>query len=991
HLQIALLAALLHTLFWIEVASLLEDRVPTGRLVIAAVLIAAFGAGFWVQYRLRNSTSIHALRGRGAESRLPVTRKVAPVVESLLLDRLIPIKDLSGTDATDLIERAFHNYRMQDRIEGMLGKNRRQFNVVLIAADTLRWDEVGKQENGRSITPNIDRFSETSLKFERAYTPYPTSNYAYSSMLTGYYPRWSPAHFAKVGERPHPDDLALPEILRRAGWETSGITSFNRAGVQEGGAFAHTKIGFNVFNPLDNESELTAPEVTGSALAQIEKRDPRRPFLMWVHYMDPHLTYRPHDEFDFGRDSRDLYRGEIAYMDHHLGTLFDRLERADLRDNTIIIFFADHGEAFDEHFASEHNNSLFDEEIRVPMLVRIPGIEPRGLGVMGNLVDVTPTVLSLVGIQDPHERMGRDLTPLLLNLVTEAEWVDFSYSEIFPRRKPLGREMQRALIYQGLKLVRYAGDTSAQLFDLTLDPRENVDAFNPEDRRQQRLIGFMSALDLRFDGFMGAANAAKEQRARLIDQMDQVLARLENSRPDDDDVAVADYLRLAFGHDRRLLDGAAAIFDADRLRRARHAMMAMSFDEKRPTVFRAHLFTILTLLPDPDLEDYMRRCLAAPELIVARGAARWLALRGDVSGRQILLDSLENCSPTWGLFTAPALAKIGERQATDYLLAGLDRVHPQDVVESIVGLADLSYPELFIEVRERLSAGSIGVALPEAENASVAAAARSSSASATFTLLSHARSREASVARRARDELSQRLGRERQAGGLAMIEKANLGDNAGREGDWRLAASFYLDALRIGEEQGLEDPLIRIRAARCLALSQDGPAARRLLEPLLGPESSVAIRRYARSLDSAMEAGADLLQSVSSLRLRAEVAKPFEDQQLIGTMIARRVTLENTGTLPITGGAWFRGLRLVWYFQNTETGAFIRPNGDAHLIATFLPRDGIPPGESREFFVITQSPPYPGRYEPQLVITRRPWFEDDHTTLLKLPPIDIGR
>src|SRR5690606_37393952 len=102
-----------------------------------------------------------------------------------------------------------------------------------------------------------------------------------------------------------------------------------------------------------------------------------KPFFLWVHYLDPHAEYVPHEQFSFGSESRDLYDGEIAFTDHHVGRVLTALQQSPYADNTIIIVASDHGEAFGEHGMLRHGFELWEAIVRVPFLVYVPGQPPR--------------------------------------------------------------------------------------------------------------------------------------------------------------------------------------------------------------------------------------------------------------------------------------------------------------------------------------------------------------------------------------------------------------------------------------------------------------------------------------------------------------------------------------------------------------------------------------------------------------------------------------
>ena len=135
---------------------------------------------------------------------------------------------------------------------------------------------------------------------------------------------------------------------------------------------------------------------------------------MFMQYIDPHGPYAKRDGHDFGVKAIDLYDSEIAYTDHEIGRFLDGLKKSGLADRTIVVLFADHGESFDEHNLTRHGTALYQHQIHVPVMMRVPGLAPRDVSQWVSLADLAPTMTSLLGVTDGYRRLGRDLAPLLL-------------------------------------------------------------------------------------------------------------------------------------------------------------------------------------------------------------------------------------------------------------------------------------------------------------------------------------------------------------------------------------------------------------------------------------------------------------------------------------------------------------------------------------------------------------------------------------------------
>jgi len=306
-------------------------------------------------------------------------------------------------------------------------------NVVLISLDTLRPDHLGCYGYGRGTSPELDRFASQGILFLDARSQAPWTLPSHMSLFTSMLP--SHNRVEDINERLSEDIPTLAQILRARGYNTAAL-------VNNGQMRAHW--GFDRGFGLWREYEVDTPagnceNITAQALQWLRSR-PKEPFFLFLHYYDPHDPYEPPPPYleRFGstvsgldarqilwthrypgRDIRDqqllreiigAYDGEIAWLDHELGKLL-----AALPENTLTVIFSDHGEAFEEHGWTTHGASLYEEEVRVLLLIRPPGGCRRPLRcdepVM--LLDVAPTILSMCGIKPPEHFEGQDLSVLL--------------------------------------------------------------------------------------------------------------------------------------------------------------------------------------------------------------------------------------------------------------------------------------------------------------------------------------------------------------------------------------------------------------------------------------------------------------------------------------------------------------------------------------------------------------------------------------------------
>lgn len=404
-------------------------------------------------------------------------------------------------------------------------------NVVLITIDTLRADHVGCYGYDRDTTPNIDRFAAKNTVFANAFAPMPTTLPSHSSIMTSLYPfeHGVRANGWKLDEK----HTTLAEILREKGYATAAFTSVWGIGEAQGLAQGFDTLEQSKYFGVGvDKNERLAEHTTAMALDWLkarQKEDP--PFFLWVHYWDPHSDYNPPEparsmfssaqataEVDGTTEclmdlmkkkivplpaDRDylvnLYDGEIRYTDEQVGKLLDFLEN---NRNTLTILVADHGESFGENDSWAHSLRLYEENIRVPLIISLPVPVKAGAVVesQAELVDIMPTVLDFLSIQTERELSGQSLRRAIegrdLDVgrgIIERQYISEEYSERF------GVETDHLL---GIRRWPYKfmmkSSGHIELFNLAVDPREQnnlageqaelVEAFKAESIRNLELI-----------------------------------------------------------------------------------------------------------------------------------------------------------------------------------------------------------------------------------------------------------------------------------------------------------------------------------------------------------------------------------------------------------------------------------------------------------------------------------------------------------------------
>jgi len=362
---------------------------PMPKVVQAAALAAVVVAAFAIW---------RALRGADAR-RTPLTRPVVTAVVIVLVaaawaggTRLVPtpapaplVARASGADMP---------------------------NVLLIMVDTLRADHLSCYGGSPVQTPHIDQLASGGLRYANMFSQASWTRPSVATILTGLYPS---SHGAVHKADRLPDRVdTLAEMLQRGGYRTVGFA--NNANVsaafnfQQGFDEYHYLAPDFFFGASEAASQLAvysglrlvrerflshyvdvhhyyqpAEVVTATVRDWLDHRPPgKEPLFLFVHYMDPHDPYfvhpfngegyarvaNPNPPAELAEKLHRVYAGEVAYLDEHLGVLFDDLRKRGLWDRTLVVLTADHGEEFHEHGGWWHGTTLYDEQVHVPLLVK---------------------------------------------------------------------------------------------------------------------------------------------------------------------------------------------------------------------------------------------------------------------------------------------------------------------------------------------------------------------------------------------------------------------------------------------------------------------------------------------------------------------------------------------------------------------------------------------------------------------------------------------
>jgi arylsulfatase A-like enzyme len=424
-------------------------------------------------------------------------------------------------------------------------------SVVLVVLDTVRADRLGCLGGTRGLTPRLDGLADESTLFTAAYSHAPWTLPSVASLLTSRIPAGHGAGGRLGSFRSLGDDLAtLPATMRDGGLVTGAIVNVQflteRFGLTRG--FAHV----DAHVPTSNRDDRRAGPTTDAALAWLGEHG-AGPFFLLVHYFDPHLLYdppQPHrGRFAAPRDRQaggrtfgmfgelqalrrgeitltadalerleKLHDGEVAYVDAQVGRLLDGLARLGLDDRTVVCVVADHGEEFGDHGGFEHGHTLYDELLHVPLLLRVPGQEaPRRVDRAVPLIDVAPTLCTLVGLAPPAGFAGRDLAPLIAGEDGPARPVVSMGNMWGPGGVALRLGDWKLMVDRADALADTAGAT-ARLFHTGADPGEQHDLAGDEPGRARALLNALrhQLATARRDGGEPEAPALTEQERRQL-------------------------------------------------------------------------------------------------------------------------------------------------------------------------------------------------------------------------------------------------------------------------------------------------------------------------------------------------------------------------------------------------------------------------------------------------------------------------------------------
>jgi arylsulfatase A-like enzyme len=400
--------------------------------------------------------------------------------------------------------------------------------VVIIAVDTLRADHVRlglAGETPNPTTPNIAALADGATVYGAAFSASSWTLPSFGSVVTGRYPHEHGAvSFASWLAR---GELTLAEVLREAGYTTAAVVSHIFVDSEHGFDQGFDSFDDSLADPSDAmHRRITGGEVTDRALAWLDGRPVERPFMLWVHYFDPHYDYMDHPEWDWAtsegwlaqedlgledlrlktrfvgpqdlRELRARYDEEVAYTDAQIGRLLEHPALA----GAVVVVVADHGEEFMERGWLGHTVSLHPEVARVPLLVRRPGESRVDVSSVVETRGVFGAVLEAVGVPTDAPTLPRTNTR---GYALSTVWLD----------EPAGKRSHLAAWRtDDATLIVDASRGEEWTYDRTLDPTEQRSGAAVPAEHRSALTPVLEAL--------GAADAG--ERAMSAAEIEQLRA-----------------------------------------------------------------------------------------------------------------------------------------------------------------------------------------------------------------------------------------------------------------------------------------------------------------------------------------------------------------------------------------------------------------------------------------------------------------------------------
>jgi arylsulfatase A-like enzyme len=378
-------------------------------------------------------------------------------------------------------------------------------NILLVTIDALRGDRLGAagygRPKGKSLTPNLDALAKRGAYFKRVWSQAPNTPRSFPSILTSRYPSSIDWEDPRVNYPTFlPSNHTFFEDLKAAGLQPIGIFSHFYFTPERG-----INKGFKEWSNegagtiAESNKDTASPRIVPKVIARLKKAAAARErFVLWTHLFEPHSSYMAHKEFPLSLSGgvaglEEKYDFEIAFVDLWVGKLLQALRELGLADKTAVVVMADHGEAWGEHKKTYfHGQDLFEEQLRIPLIIAVPGREPAVIDDPVAAVDLGPTLVDLVGGKPSPSFRGRSLLSRIAGseLAPRPVYGELMWAPSWPHQAAM-------MVEGGQKVIHRISDRRWELYDLARDPGEKRNL--ADDPASAKLLESLKAKLLAFE------------------------------------------------------------------------------------------------------------------------------------------------------------------------------------------------------------------------------------------------------------------------------------------------------------------------------------------------------------------------------------------------------------------------------------------------------------------------------------------------------------
>ena len=321
-------------------------------------------------------------------------------------------------------------------------------NLILITIDCLRPDHLSFNGYSKNASPNIDELAKKNIIFNKTFSQSSWTLPSMTSIFTSFYPYLYNDTYREELLLDSESIITFPEILEENDYKTAGFVD---------ACYMNSFFGFDKrFNLYDDRGCLHpnfwSSEKLNDRMFEFLQKNLQNKFFIYLHYMEVH-SYR---------QNTTKYDENILIVDKQIGRILRKLDQLNLTQKTIIIITADHGEELLERGGLGHGETLYDEVIHVPLIIKIPSIEHRTINNQVESIDITPTILNLLNIPIPEQFQGESLIPLIMGYEKEDKTVYSKLKTLVSVRR------------NDFKLIYDTKTNESELYDLRKDPKERI-------------------------------------------------------------------------------------------------------------------------------------------------------------------------------------------------------------------------------------------------------------------------------------------------------------------------------------------------------------------------------------------------------------------------------------------------------------------------------------------------------------------------------------